>query len=209
MGAAVRKAWVLVALLTLGLFKSVPLEAQGPTIVYLVRHAEVDFTQPTAPLSTLGRARAQLFARTVANVRFTHVFSSHTTRARQMVEAVARENGLELEQYPTPGMEVNNDTISDRTPSRRAVVPLLEAIRAVPEGSSVLVGANSDNIFAILHGLGVPVATDEDPCDAGETCVPCETNECFPPEYDRYWVLVAGKSPAEARLIDLRFGAFQ
>jgi hypothetical protein len=57
-----------------------------PTVVYFVRHADVDPTQPTFPLNVAGRQKADAFAHVVSAVRFTHIFSSHTTRARQMVE---------------------------------------------------------------------------------------------------------------------------
>lgn len=84
------------AALTLGLLlmpavglSQAPAERGQFTAIYFVRHSDIDPTQPTFPLSEKGKLRAAELARTVNGVHFTHVFSSHTTRARQMVEAVA------------------------------------------------------------------------------------------------------------------------
>src|SRR5688500_17466438 len=83
-------------------------EGAQPTIIYFVRHGQVDPTQPTFPLSAEGRARAVVFAQTVRDVSFTHIFSSHTTRARQTVEPVAESTKLPIVQLPRPGTLVEN-----------------------------------------------------------------------------------------------------
>lgn len=178
-----------------------------PTVIYFVRHGEVDFTSPTTPLSDAGKRRAGVFARTVRDVDFTLILSSHTTRAREMVEPVARELRVAVRQLPPPGSRLDGDVVSDRTPSRAAVTPLVEALREVAPGSRVLVGVNSDNIYAILHGLGVPLATAEKPCTKGATCVPCLTNACFPGGEDQMWILVLGAGSHRSTLIELRYGA--
>ena len=176
------------------------------TVIYFVRHAAIDPTEPTFPLSAQGKAQADVFARTVRDVHFTHVFSTHTTRARQMVEPAARHRNLPILQLPTPGSRLDTVTVSDRTSSRVAIAPLLEALRKLPTGSSALVGVNSDNIYALLNGMGVPVATAAKPCASGSTCVPCLTNACFPGGEDQLWILLLhpGSTP---RLIELRYGA--
>ena len=51
-----------------------------PVSIFIVRHAETDSSQPTIPLSTVGRQRADLLAPTLRGVKFTHLFASHTTR---------------------------------------------------------------------------------------------------------------------------------
>jgi hypothetical protein len=68
------------------------------------------------------------------------------------------------------------------------------------------VGVNSDNVYAILNGLGVPAATPEQPCRPGADCVPCLTNACASPRYDQYWILVLGRDGATPTLIELRYG---
>jgi hypothetical protein len=149
-----------------------PSNSDDVTVIYFVRHAEVDPTQPTFPLNDAGRLKAGAFARAVSAVRFTHVFSSHTTRALQMVEPVALERNLSVLQLPRPGVQLDSTLVSDRTSSRAAIGPLVEALRALPLGSRALVGVNSDNVYAIMNGLGVPAATPEQPCPRGGNCVP-------------------------------------
>ncbi len=92
-----------------------------PTIIYLVRHAEVDPGQATFPLNAAGRRKADAFAQTIGSVTLTHVFSSHTTRAREMVEPAARARGLSVHQVPLPGSWHDSSVVSDRTSSRVAI----------------------------------------------------------------------------------------
>jgi len=184
-----------------------PQQGPEPTVIYFVRHGEVDPSSPTFPLSDAGKRRASAFARTVSNVDFTLILSSHTTRARQMVEPVAHERQLPVRQLPLPGARLEGVVVTDSTPSRVAVQPLVDALRAVPQGSRVLVGVNSDNIYALLHGLGVRSATAEHPCNKGATCVPCLTNACFPGGEDQLWILVVVAGSTRPTLIELRYGA--
>jgi hypothetical protein len=176
------------------------------TIIYFVRHAEVDPTQPTFPLNAAGRLKADAFARAVSEVRFTHVFSSHTTRARQMVDPVAVAQNLPVQQVPRPGVQPDSTVVSDATSTRVAIAPLVEALRALPPGSRALVGANSDNVYAILNGLGVPPGTPKQPCISGGNCVPCLTNACAPPRYDQLWLLMLRRAAPQPILIELRYG---
>jgi hypothetical protein len=177
------------------------------TLIYFVRHAEVDLADPTIPLNAEGRLKAEAFARAVSAVSFTHAFSSHTTRARQMIEPAANSRKLAVQQLPKPGLRLDTATISDATSSRLAIAPLVHALRALPAGSRALVGVNSDNVHAILHGLGVPVGTADQPCAAGQTCVPCITKECALPRYDQLWILIRGGPQSRPVLVELRYGA--
>lgn len=175
------------------------------TLIFFVRHAEVDPTLPTVPLNAAGQQRAADFARSVGSVAFTHVFSSHTTRARQMVEPAARATQLPVRQLPEPGSTVDAIVVSDRTSSRVAIAPLVQALAALPAGSRALVGVNSDNINAILHGLGVPVATPDRPCRDGNSCVACLTNDCAAPRFDQMWILILAPGGTRPTLIELRY----
>ena len=157
------------------------------------------------PLNAAGMVRAKVFAASVASVRFTHVFSSHTTRARQMVEPAAAQRGLPVVQLPGPGRLLNGVLIDDRVSSREAIQPLVTALRQLPAGSRALVGVNSDNIYAILYGLGTPVAGSDGRCALGSTCVPCLTNQCFK-GVDQLWVLVIDTASPMPTLIELRYG---
>jgi hypothetical protein len=206
---------VIIAILLVGARVDRPTaQAAGPTgshtTIYFVRHAEsdeADPSNPTHPLTETGQARARILASTLREVRFTHVFSTHTTRARQMVDPTAREHRLGVVQLPRPGSLHNGALVSDATPSAAAVEPLVESLRELPLGSSALVGVNAGNIFAILSGLGVPVAPPGGSCTLGSTCVPCVTNTCYPVnEYDRYWILIIDGSKSTPQLIALRYG---
>ena len=70
-------------------------------------------------------------------------------------EPVAVRQGLEIAQYPRPGMRLDTVVVSDSTPSEAAVGPLVEALCALPRGSRALVGVNSDNVFAMMNGWPV------------------------------------------------------
>ena len=178
----------------------------GRTFIYFVRHAEAirGRDKPNRPLRKKGEARARIFARTVQDIRFSNVFSSHTTRARQTVEAVANRLKLPVIEHPKPGSVINETTVDDRTPATAAIKPLVEALRQLPSGSVALVGVNSDNIYAIMNGLGVPV---DEMCSIGSTCVPCLDNSCYPrSEFDRYWILITETGGHAPQLIHLRYG---
>jgi hypothetical protein len=194
------------SLLPVALAAQGPAERDQPTVIYFVRHAEVDFAQPTFPLSAAGKLKAEAFAHTVGRVPFTHVFSSHTTRAREMVEPVAHARGLSVQQEPLPGSWRDTVVVSDRTSTRVAINPLVEALRRLPAGSRALVGANSDNVYALMHGLGVPAATTDRPCAEGSSCVPCLTNACASARYDQFWLLIIDPGPSVPTLIELRYG---
>jgi hypothetical protein len=205
-----RYAWALLigSLLTpISGLAQTPAQSPQATVIYFVRHGEVDPALPTFPLSEAGKRRAGVLAQTVASVDFTHVFSSHTTRARQMVERVAQERQLPVRQLPVPGTRLDGIVVTDSVPSRSAIRPLVEALQALPAGSRVLVGVNSDNIYALLHGLGVPAASPAAPCAKGATCVPCLTNACFPGGEDQLWILVVAAGSTLPALIELRYGA--
>ena len=114
---------------------------------------------------------------------------------------------MTVKQVPTPGTTLDGVVVSDATPSRAAVAPLVEALTQLPAGSTALVGVNADNLYAILNGLGVPVAASGSRCEIGSTCVPCLTNKCFPvSEFDHLWVLIRDDSASGAQLVSLRYG---
>src|SRR5262244_2623106 len=79
----------------------------GPTVIYFVRHAENESSTPNQALTQQGEARTRLFTATVRDIPFGHVLSSHTTRSRQTVEAVAKARGLSVIQLPKPGSIVD------------------------------------------------------------------------------------------------------
>lgn len=175
--------------------------------IFIVRHAETDGSQPTIPLSAVGRKRAELLAPTLSGVTFTHLLATHTTRARQMLDTIAVKQGLQIVQLPAPGSILDGQPVTDQTSRRAPIEPVAAALLALPPGSVALAALNSENIYAILNRLGVPVAEPGKPCVTGRMCVPCLDNKCFPPEFDRIWhvVLEPGRATPLA-FAELRYG---
>ena len=209
--AAMQRLLMIITLIaTAGSCALAQLEAPntpGRTMIYLVRHGEDDSSTPNQALTQQGEARARIFAATVRDIPFSHVFSTHTTRSRQAVEAVAKARGLSVIQLPNPGSVVDGTAVDEKTPAKTAVKPLVDALRQLPSGSVALVGANSGNVYAILNGLGVRVGTSDQPCTLGSTCVPCLDNTCFPrEEFDNFWILIVDAVGQRPQLIHLRYG---
>jgi hypothetical protein len=177
----------------------------APVTVVIVRHSE-----STGELTPVGRQRAELLVQTFRDTKFTHIFASHTMRARQTVEPVAAFQKLQVVQLPSPGSILDGQPVTDSTSRQAAIEPIADAVLQLPPGSVALIGANIDNIYGILHRLGVPVAAADQECAMGSMCVPCLTNACFhfPEDFDRLWYLVI--EPGHAKPIteiEMRYGA--
>ena len=188
---------------------SQPLAQTQPVSILIVRHAEADTSQPTVPLTAAGRQRAELLVHTLRGLKFTHIFASHTTRARQMVEGIASAQGLPMVQLPVPGSILDGQPVTDQTSRRAPIEPISTALLKLPPGSVALVALNSENIFAILNRLGVSVAPSGQSCAPGSMCVPCTDNSCYPrSDFDHIWHLVreSGRATPIA-LVELRYGA--
>lgn len=166
--------------------------------IYIVQHPEMDAAakDPAAlPLSAAGHQRAALLAPTFANIRLTHLIGTHTLRSRQTLEPVARGQSLAILQLPRPGSTLDGQLVDDRLTRQAAVGPVAEALLALPAGSVALIAGNSDNIFAILNRLGVPLKPG---CAAGDRCVPCLDNTCWRGGApDRLWHLAVPAGKAE------------
>lgn len=183
-------------------------QAQQRTVsILIVRHAEADGSQPTIPLSSKGRQRAQLLGPTLTGVKFTHLFATHTTRTRQMLEDLSAKHSLPIVQLPVPGSILGGEPVTDQTSRRAPIEPISDALLRLPAGSVAFAALNSENIYAILNRLGVPVAEPGKQCVTGQMCVPCLDNTCFPPEFDRMWyiVLEPGRATPVA-FVELRYG---
>lgn len=124
-----------------------------------------------------------------------------------MLEGVASAQGLPVVQLPVPGSILDGQAVTDQTSRRAPIGPISQELLKLPPGSVPLVALNSENIFAILNLLEVPAAAAGQACAPGSMCVRCLDNTCFPPVFDRLWLLVL--QPGRAKPIaylELRYG---
>lgn len=178
--------------------------------VYLVRHPETE-AAPADPkaihLSNAGHQRAALLVSTLAAVRISHLFASHTVRTRETLDALARDRSLPVVQLPAPGSTINGQIVTDEISRREAIEPIARALLGLKPGSTAIVGLNSENIFAVLNRLGVPAAPVGQTCAVGALCVPCLNNSCFPPVFDRLWyVALRAGTPGPVVFTEVRYG---
>lgn len=201
--------WIVAAVVALGPTSHARAQEQFVQI-YLVRHPETESTPADLKaihLSDTGRKRAALLIPTLAGIRVSHLFASHTLRTRETLEELARERSLPIVQLPRPGSTWNGQFVTDELSRREAIEPIANALRALPPGSTAVVGMNSENIFAVLNRLGVPVTAPGQTCAIGQLCVPCLNNTCFPPVFDRLWYLALRPGKAEPVVfLELRYG---
>jgi hypothetical protein len=211
-----KRAWAVlrtVFLITALIVQTSVLTAKEPRVlddptavtIFFVGHTEMDLSIPSIPLTAEGVARAAKLVPLFDQVPLTHVFTSHTARSQQTVIAVAEAHNLELIALPALGTHLGTDRVTNRSPSDIAIAPLVSALSSLPSGSTALVAGNSGNLFGIMHGLGVPVATGEDACASGDICVPCLVNTCFPEDFDNLWILTIAKADGSVRLQWLKY----
>ena len=200
--------WSMLGLAALWAATATLAQAQAVSI-FIVRHAEADASQPTVPLTAAGRQRAEQLTQTVRGIKFTHLIASHTQRSREMLDAIASAQGLQVVQLPAPGSMLDGKPVNDQTTRRAPIEPISKALLELPAGSVALVALNSENIFAILNRLGIAVAESGQACARGSRCVPCTDNSCYPRnEFDHLWHVV--REPGRAEPIayaELRYAA--
>ena len=85
--------------------------------VFFVQHAEMDLERTGIPLTPDGTVRASQLVRTFSQVPQSHVYASHTHRARQTVSSVAEEKGLVVNEFPQLGSTIDEKVIWDASPS--------------------------------------------------------------------------------------------
>ena len=206
--SVLKKTFLLLAMHTLlTSFQSVAQASNSDVVtIYFVRHGEIERTPGSASLSERGLERAADLAKTLEMVNLTQVFSSHTLRSRQAVEQTALSHELGVVELPRLGSMYDGQEIQNLTPSVLAAQPLSKALKDLPIGSTALVGVNSDNVFAIMHNLGVQLGDSINPCELGSNCVPCLRNTCFPAEFDNLWILRLNEQQGETELTWLRYG---
>ncbi|MDB5747825.1 MAG: hypothetical protein JWP72_2673 [Massilia sp.] len=70
-----------------------------PAMIYLVRHGEKVDEGKDPDLAPQGRQRAQNIAAMLGKTGVAHIFSTPTKRTRQTAQALAQQNGLQVELY--------------------------------------------------------------------------------------------------------------
>jgi uncharacterized protein (DUF2141 family) len=63
-------------------------------------------------------------------------------------------------QLPVPGSTLDGQPVIEKTSRRAATDPISTSLLKLPPGSIALAALNSENIFAILNRLGIPVAPE-------------------------------------------------
>jgi hypothetical protein len=164
---------------------------------YFIRHAEFMKKDPAKPLNEKGQIRATSLVGYFKGENLTHIYATHTDRTRDTVIPLAKQRNLEIKQFPLPGSDVKGSKVTNLSKGKIAIKPMIAALRKVPDGSSVVVSANSGNIFAIMAGLGVHVNSNDKSCGlTDESCLPCKDKSCFPgKEFHNIWnVRITGKN---------------
>lgn len=159
-------------LLLLGLAGA--LEAQ--TTVIIVRHAERADTTRDPGLSPAGEARAAALAEALRNAGVTHVVTTQYRRTQLTAAPLAQARNI------TPAII---QAARDVPAHAREIAG---HVRALPEGSTVLVVGHSNTINQVVQMLGGPVIASL-----------CDT------DYDTMFTLVL--KPNWAPVIRARFGA--
>jgi len=114
------------------------------TVVVLVRHAEKMSGMSDPPLSEAGEARAVALAKALKGMRIDHIISTGYKRTLSTAAPVARAFGLE------PAiLGVDSGFMSH-------IQSVAEAVRARPDGETILVVGHSNTIPAIVGELGGP-----------------------------------------------------
>jgi broad specificity phosphatase PhoE len=106
--------------------------------VTLIRHAEVASEPADNPgLSEAGQARVACIGKLLADEKLTHVLASPWRRTQETAGALAAGHDLE---------------VLSRDPM--ALTAMVEELRALPPGSSVLVVGHSNTLPALVEALG-------------------------------------------------------
>jgi phosphohistidine phosphatase SixA len=123
------------------LFSLTTLSAQqkGTTVVYLVRHAEKDLSNPgdkNPPLTGQGKIRAQHLAEKLKKEKIAAIYSTKFDRTMNTVKPLAEQKKLAIKEYYGVDYE--------------ALKKLIEA----DKGKTIVICGHSDNLIPIIKSLG-------------------------------------------------------
>jgi len=130
---AVRRSAFLIALLA----SLTPLHADGPTTLFIVRHAEKSAPNGDLPLSAEGRSRAARLASLLRDAGVDRIYTTEMVRPRETAAPLASQLRLCAEAVPVQDVDT-----------------LVARLRALPPGSAALVVNHSGTIPKIVEKLG-------------------------------------------------------
>ncbi len=120
------------------------------TVVYIVRHAEVDYStgNTNPPLTAAGQARALALRDRLDSTALAAVYQTEKIRTRQTAAPLAADQGL----TPTEIADGQNQ-------------PLVDHVLANHSGQTVLIVNHSHNILEIIDRFGAERPFDPYPSD--------------------------------------------
>lgn len=175
------------------------------TKFHFLRHAEIDSSTPDKFLSEQGKQRAQVLVEHFQGKAISQIYATHTDRTYNTVSALAKAREIVIRQVPRQGQIIGGKTVTNRSSGKIAINPMIESLKQVEQGSTIIVSANSGNLFAIMSGIGVPVK-GEAACTDSDNCLPCKSKKCFPTkEFNNIWT-VSVSSDGKISLQDSKYG---
>jgi phosphohistidine phosphatase SixA len=120
-----------------------PAHSQASLVIF-ARHAEKAAPTGDPALTPVGELRAQDLARALADVKLSAVISTQFQRTRLTAAPVAKAAGLEPTIVRATGNAAND------------AAAILQALNALPSGSSALVVGHSNTLAPIIAALGGP-----------------------------------------------------
>lgn len=122
------------------------------TIIYIVRHAEKDVSDPKNPdpsLSEIGKMRAKDLNERLKSQKIDAVFSTKFKRTKQTGEGVAVRNGIDIIEYDAPKLKELSDLVKNGF-----------------QNKNILIIGHSNTVLELLESFGAvrPIAalTDSD-----------------------------------------------
>jgi len=144
--------------------------ATADTEIYFIRHADVDIKSKKRLLTDAGKERAKKLVDAMSGKKLTHILVTDFPRTKNTAKPISKERNLDIEVIPYKG--------------KKAIGPMVNALKNIPDGSDVLVVANSSNLFPIMSKMGVKT----------NDSMPCKTKKCFDRQvFDNIWhVTISG-----------------
>lgn len=127
-------------------------DASGITIIYIVRHAEKDVSEPKnqdPELSVEGRERAEVLASKLKEIKLDAAFATKYKRTIQTAYNSAKNSKVDIQTYDAQDFR-----------------GLAELVKTKHSGHKVLIVGHSNTVLELLEAFGAPrplaALTDED-----------------------------------------------